>query len=460
MRPGFLQGPPPSNRLRPEELKARIRDLHAPGDGEKSKKPSPSSSSSFDDKNENASAAQGVRGGSTAERWEGFDLHAALHALNKQEEKQQPRKRVGDGENEVANELKDKGNASFQRGEYVQACEEYTQSINAQPTCIAYANRAMANIKLEKFPEAIDDATKALALDILYVKAYLRRGTAYKLLGQTEKALDDFEHALRLEPRNKKAIEGRESLIKQWAEEKGFGRALESGQRIPLKLVAEQGDDDRYHDSQPPPLLVPLKTKAITSETANLGSERLKDGGPEDTRVDPKKNTGLWDAAGLKAASDPNVKRQPPDHAVKIGNVNIGNVESQLSETIQRVERIPQNGVEFERVWKGLKGNSTSQATFLLHLQPNQLVNVLKQALTPTMLLELQLALLNDAVAMDAERTAALLAALPRVPRFQLNALSLSKPQKSTLSAAWDAVMEGPHRDVFLPLRKSVFSFE
>lgn len=65
---------------------------------------------------------------------------------------------------------KDRGNKAFSAKNFAQAKQDYTQSLVLQPTCLAYANRAMAELKLEEFLAAEADCTEAIALDPTYVK--------------------------------------------------------------------------------------------------------------------------------------------------------------------------------------------------------------------------------------------------------------------------------------------------
>ncbi len=70
---------------------------------------------------------------------------------------------------------KDAGNAAFKRGQYREAADCYSRSLALQPSCLAFANRAMARLKLGQAAEAEADCSQALALDPLYVKAHQRR---------------------------------------------------------------------------------------------------------------------------------------------------------------------------------------------------------------------------------------------------------------------------------------------
>ena len=106
-------------------------------------------------------------------------------------------------------------------------------------------------------------------------------------------------------------------------------------------------------------------------------------------------------------------------------------------------------GVEFEKGWKGLKGDRQQQAAYLLALQPAQLPVLLRQALTPALLAAAACALLLPGVvvgqqqgqgpAPTAAAAVALLEGLTEVPRFDLNLLSVPARQKAELAAAWNA---------------------
>lgn len=78
---------------------------------------------------------------------------------------------------------KDAGNAHFKAGRFQQAEACYSRSLELAPTCLAHANRALARLKLGRPAEAEADCAAALALDLLYVKAYQRRWACLGLQG-------------------------------------------------------------------------------------------------------------------------------------------------------------------------------------------------------------------------------------------------------------------------------------
>ncbi|KAJ0014411.1 hypothetical protein Pint_19600 [Pistacia integerrima] len=115
---------------------------------------------------------------------------------------------------------KELGNEYFKQRKFKEAIDCYSRSIALAPTAVAYANRAMAYLKIKRqpralFQEAEDDCTEALSLDDRYIKAYSRRATARKELGKLKESIEDSEFAMRLEPQN-------QEVKKQYAEVKSL----------------------------------------------------------------------------------------------------------------------------------------------------------------------------------------------------------------------------------------------
>jgi serine/threonine-protein phosphatase 5 len=131
-----------------------------------------------------------------------------------------------------ADELKDQGNEAFKTGNYARAVMLYGKAIDvAFPPAdsdydsdttvdtdegklnnlrdafksfpnlhIYYANRAMANIRLENYGSAIADASKSIQLVPSFAKAYYRRGSAKVALTKYKEALKDFERCCQISP--------------------------------------------------------------------------------------------------------------------------------------------------------------------------------------------------------------------------------------------------------------------
>ncbi|NXE86995.1 DAAF4 factor, partial [Menura novaehollandiae] len=108
--------------------------------------------------------------------------------------------------------LKDKGNKMFAMGNYLAAVNAYNLAVrlnNRLP--LLYLNRAACHLKLRNLHKAIEDSSKALELltppvpdnENARVKAYVRRGTAFCQLELYAEGLQDYEAALKIDPKNK-----------------------------------------------------------------------------------------------------------------------------------------------------------------------------------------------------------------------------------------------------------------
>ncbi|XP_062220342.1 outer envelope protein 64, mitochondrial-like [Phragmites australis] len=122
---------------------------------------------------------------------------------------------VTNGDVDASELLKEKGNSAFKRRQWSKAIEFYSEAISLSDTnATYYCNRAAAYLELGHFKQAEADCGRALLLDRKNVKAYLRRGTAREVTLNHQEALQDFRHALALEPRNKAALAAERRLQK------------------------------------------------------------------------------------------------------------------------------------------------------------------------------------------------------------------------------------------------------
>ncbi|XP_037251957.1 dynein assembly factor 4, axonemal [Falco rusticolus] len=117
--------------------------------------------------------------------------------------------------------LKDKGNKMFATGNYLAAVNAYNLAVrlnNKLP--LLYLNRAACHLKLRNLHKAIEDSSKALELltppvpdnENARVKAYVRRGTAFCQLQLYTEGLQDYEAALKIDPKNKTIEEDAEKI--------------------------------------------------------------------------------------------------------------------------------------------------------------------------------------------------------------------------------------------------------
>ncbi|KAH3664084.1 hypothetical protein OGAPHI_004798 [Ogataea philodendri] len=115
---------------------------------------------------------------------------------------------------EQSAKLKDLGNQELKKNDFNGAIKFYTEAIQVYPTAILYSNRAQAQIKIENYGLAIDDAKKAIELDKNYLKAYYRRAVAFSAILEYKKALADVKIVLSRAPSDKHAQTLENRLVK------------------------------------------------------------------------------------------------------------------------------------------------------------------------------------------------------------------------------------------------------
>src|SRR5262249_47557919 len=74
-------------------------------------------------------------------------------------------------------------------------------NLTAQDRVIAYAFRGLAYIKTGDYDRAIRDYDEAIRLDPKFVRAYEERGAAYSWKGDYDRAIRDYDEAIRLDPK-------------------------------------------------------------------------------------------------------------------------------------------------------------------------------------------------------------------------------------------------------------------
>ena len=80
---------------------------------------------------------------------------------------------------ETAQKFKEQGNAKYKQGDYRGAIELYDSAIDAAPTNPAYyGNRAAANFMLGKYKDVVQDCNRAVVIDPMFMKGYVRKSKA------------------------------------------------------------------------------------------------------------------------------------------------------------------------------------------------------------------------------------------------------------------------------------------
>ncbi|RCK66898.1 Small glutamine-rich tetratricopeptide repeat-containing protein 2 [Candida viswanathii] len=103
-----------------------------------------------------------------------------------------------------ADELKLQGNRAMAQKDYPEAISKYTEAIALDPTNVVYlSNRAAAHSSYQKHDKAVEDAEKAIKLNPEFSKAYSRLGLAKYALGDAKGAMEAYKKGLDAEGENK-----------------------------------------------------------------------------------------------------------------------------------------------------------------------------------------------------------------------------------------------------------------
>lgn len=101
--------------------------------------------------------------------------------------------------------MKGEGNADYKKGQWQAAMDKYTQALDIDPmnkgtNAKLLQNRAMCNLKLKKYEQAIEDCEGALKLDPSYTKARKTKANALGQSGNWEEAVKELKSLAEADP--------------------------------------------------------------------------------------------------------------------------------------------------------------------------------------------------------------------------------------------------------------------
>lgn len=106
-----------------------------------------------------------------------------------------------------------KGYLSAKHGNHPQAIKYFSDLIALRPNCSeAYAARALSYRRLGKFEQAKTDLNKAISINSRDANLFCDRGVINYITGKNDKALDDFNTAVRLDGKNPRARNWRANI--------------------------------------------------------------------------------------------------------------------------------------------------------------------------------------------------------------------------------------------------------
>ncbi|KAF8088674.1 hypothetical protein N665_0532s0037 [Sinapis alba] len=362
-----------------------------------------------------------------------------------------------------ANSEKEQGNEYFKQKKFNEAIDCYSRSIALSPNAVAFANRAMAYLKIKRYREAEVDCTEALNLDDRYIKAYSRRATARKQLGMIREAKEDAEFALRLEPESqelKKQYADIKSLLENEIIERATG-ALQSTAQEMLKTAGLE-KKTKLTDTEMKLKPVTLREDMVRPSKESSGKKLIETVQSEEkNEKGSKKVPAITETVGSKKvtpriqsyekeANSADVKgTQPtgPGNRVISRKVELKpSVQelaahtaslaiAELSKNIQA----PKSAYEFENSWRSFSGDLALQNQLLKVTKPSSLSHIFKNALTSPVLFDIikcVASFFNE----DMDLAVKYIDNLTKVPRFDMIVMCLTSTEKTELRKIWEDV--------------------
>lgn len=323
---------------------------------------------------------------------------------------------------------KEQGNEYFKEKKYAEAIDSYSRSIVLQPTAVAFANRAMSYIKLRRFAEAESDCSEAIDLDDRYVKAYSRRGTARRELRKLLDAIDDFEFALRLEPENKELKKQYEEARRMYGEsigkklpEKKARVVIEEVKNAPALKAAEKGE-----------IKAPLGKKPSSSLGCSSSScDTALAKAPSKLEAYPKKAE-----IGVKQTNSKNSQKQD---SLASAQAVAARAASRAVSAVAKKMTAPKTAYEFEATWKIFSGDLSAQAEMLKIIAPTSLPKIFKDAVSAPLLMDI-IRCVEHFFRENVDFSVQFLENLTKIGRFDMTIMCLSAKDKAALRQMWDEV--------------------
>ncbi|XP_024456783.1 uncharacterized protein LOC18098586 isoform X4 [Populus trichocarpa] len=345
---------------------------------------------------------------------------------------------------------KELGNEYFKQKKFNEAIECYSRSIALSPTAVAYANRAMAYLKIKRFREAEDDCTEALNLDDRYIKAYSRRATARKELGKLKESIEDSEFALKLEPNN-------QEIKKQYAEvkslyEKEILQKASGTLRSSLQGTQQGGRSEASVNGHAvhPVSIATQKTGVSASKKDNTKEndgnnlvkksvhvKELRNRSKSDGHVGNDSPANATPSSSVESVQKNNRTRR---QELKTSVIELASQAASraMAEAAKNITP-PNSAYQFEVSWQGFSGDRALQAHLLKVTSPSALPQIFKNALSVPILIDIIKCVASFFID-DMVLAVKYLENLTKVPRFDMLIMCLSSTDTSDLLKMWDGV--------------------
>ncbi|XP_015874894.3 uncharacterized protein LOC107411756 isoform X1 [Ziziphus jujuba] len=323
---------------------------------------------------------------------------------------------------------KELGNEYFKQKKFKEAIDCYSRSIALSPTAVAFANRAMAYLKIKSYQEAENDCTEALNLDDRYIKAYSRRATARKELGKLKECLEDAEFAMRLEPHN-------QEIKKQYSEAKSlYEKNILQKASVALENTVQKFQKVGKSDA-----------KVNGQGTHPVSVQEIQEGRTSDAKVNghPIQPVSIaTQSTEIAAAQDRSKQRNHVTRKQEL-QTSVQEIASRAASRakIEAAKNItpPKSAYQFEVSWRGISGDPALQASLLKAVPPSELPQIFKNALTVPILVDI-VKCVATFFGEEMDLAVSFLENLTKVSRFDVLMMCLTSTYRADLAKLWDEV--------------------
>ena len=320
--------------------------------------------------------------------------------------------------------LRERGNAHFKRGEFVEAERSYTKSLASKETAAALSNRAMVRLKLGKAASAAKDCGRSVDLlsieasedgedrskrEALLVKTWQRKGTAEMEMKMYREAAVSFENALRIEPESKTIREQRKAAVKKMEETKDTSKVKHEEVELRVKDFVD-------------------KKKQKLNPTTEGKKEELETPSPAASA-----KVKALDATEKKDEEEPVARRSKGT-----SSVDVEKVRKAISKLDHDDEEI-QTGPVFDKQWKLAANSWEKKCKVLRAVRAENVTKILAERLTGDLLGDIIVSVLTHWISEDDANDDPInwLAELTKTNRFSMASMLLSGTAKTNAAESW-----------------------
>jgi tetratricopeptide (TPR) repeat protein len=338
----------------------------------------------------------------------------------------QLRKKNTKGEEEEEEEhvfLRERGNAHFKKGEFVEAERSYTKSLASKETAAALSNRAMVRLKLGKAASAAKDCGRSVDLllfeaskdgedrskrEALLVKTWQRKGTAEMEMKMYREAAVSFENALRIEPESKTIREQRKAAVKKM-ETKDTSKVKHEEVELRVKDFVD-------------------KKKQKHEPTTEGKKEELETPSPAASA-----KVRAMDATEKKDEEEPVARRSE-----ETSSIDVEKVRKAISKLDHDDYEI-QAGPAFDKQWKLAANSWEKKCKVLRAVRAENVTKILAERLTGDLLGDIIVSVLTHWISEDDANDGPInwLAELTKTNRFSMASMLLSGAAKTNAAESW-----------------------